>query len=442
MSRPGDEVLSDPLYVVPLDTPPDSTVSLPGSKSITNRALVCAALADGRSMISGALLSDDTAAMLSCLAELGITSTVEPDAAGGPQIRVQGADGPPEVTGAVLEPRMSGTTSRFVAPLCVLADTTILLDGAPSLRARPMGDLWEALEHLGAEISSLGTDGCLPVELKGGRRGIRGREVEVAGDVSSQFLSGLLLAAPVMPHGLSVAVRSELVSRPYVEMTLAVMEMFGATVERGDGLRRITVAPGGYRASDVVVEPDASAASYLFALAAAGGGRIRVDGLSSTSLQGDLAFVDVLERMGAEVHRGGDHTEVMGTGSLRGIAADMADISDTAQTLAAIAVLADGPTTVSGIGFVRAKETDRIAAVVAELRRLGVRAEENPDGFVVHPGRPEPAVVQTYDDHRMAMSFAVLGLLASGVSIADPGCVAKTFPDFWAVVDSLRVRNP
>jgi 3-phosphoshikimate 1-carboxyvinyltransferase len=435
-------VLPDPFEIVPLSSPPHSTVQLPGSKSITNRALVCAALADGESLIRGALVSDDTSAMLDCLGALGISCEVAEGVGGGPQIAVRGADGAPSVTGAVLDARMSGTTSRFLAPLCVLGPATVVLDGAPSLRTRPMGDLWDALEALGAEVSQLGDEGCLPVELKGGSRGVRGGEIEVSGDVSSQFLSGLLLAAPVMPKGLSVVVRTELVSRPYVEMTLSVMEAFGAKVDRGEGLRSITVAPGGYEGRDFVVEPDASAASYFFALAAASGGHVRIDGLSPGSLQGDVAFVDVLESMGATVHRGPDHIEVVGTGSLAGVSVDMADISDTAQTLAAIAVVANGPTTVSGIGFVRAKETDRIAAVVAELQRLGLEAEERSDGFVVRPGRPEPAVVRTYDDHRMAMSFAVLGLVAPGVSIADPGCVAKTFPGFWDVVDGLRASNP
>jgi len=434
--------LSDPMAIEPLSEPPDATVDLPGSKSITNRALVCAALAEGTSTLRGVLLSDDTEAMLGCLHELGIRAVVERDGSGQPTVQVWGGDGPSTVEGAVLDARLSGTTSRFVAPLSVLGPANVVLDGAPSLRARPMGDLWDALDALDVEIEDLGEPGHLPVQMHSGRGGLRGGRVAVRGDASSQFLSGLLLAAPAMRKGLEVELTSELVSVPYVQMTLAVMESFGARVTAGPDMAGIRVEPGGYEARDLSIEPDASAASYFFALAAATGARVRVEGLGSASLQGDVAFVDILEQMGAEVRRDADSVEVRGTGCLTGITVDMAHISDTAQTLAAIAPLADGPTSVTGIGFIRGKETDRIAAVVTELRRLGIEATEDPDGFTVHPGAVSPAVVQTYDDHRMAMSFAVLGLAVPGVSIADPGCVAKTFPGFWRVVDGLRRPTP
>jgi 3-phosphoshikimate 1-carboxyvinyltransferase len=227
-------------------------------------------------------------------------------------------------------------------------------------------------------------------------------------------------------------------------LTIEVMRSFGAEVQTHDTdgrLERIEVAPRRYAPCDFSVEPDASSASYFFALAAATGGRVRVDGLGSNSLQGDLGFTTVLASMGAEVRCVTDHTEVQGTGRLAGVEVDMVDISDTAPTLAAIAPLAASPTTVTGIGFARGKETDRIAAVVAELSRLGIAAAETSDGFVVSPGRITPGVVRTYDDHRMAMSFAVLGLASGGVSIADPGCVAKTFPGFWTAVDRLRAAS-
>ncbi|MCB0952200.1 MAG: 3-phosphoshikimate 1-carboxyvinyltransferase, partial [Microthrixaceae bacterium] len=265
-----------------------------------------------------------------------------------------------------------------------------------------------------------------------------GGRLRMRADVSSQFLSALLLAAPAMGSGLEVELEGPLVSRPYVAMTIAVMESFGAVVDSNDDLSRITVAGTGYVAcEDFEVEPDASAASYFFALAAVTGGRVRVEGLGSDSLQGDLAFTDVLAAMGAEVECSSAFTEVRGTGALHGVELDMVDISDTSPTLAAIAPLADSPTTVTGIGFVRGKETDRISSVVTELRRIGIDAEELSDGFVVHPGAPNGAVVQTYDDHRMAMSFAILGLAAGNLSIADPGCVAKTFPGFWDTVARL-----
>jgi 3-phosphoshikimate 1-carboxyvinyltransferase len=233
-----------------------------------------------------------------------------------------------------------------------------------------------------------------------------------------------------------VEVTTPLVSAPYVTMTAAVMKAFGVEVARdGDAW---VVPEARYRATDYVIEPDASAASYFFAAAVLGGGRVTVPGLGRGSVQGDLAFVDVLERMGATVERLDDRTTVAAGVRLTGVDVDLSALSDTAQTLAAVAVFADTPTRVSGIGFVRGKETDRLAAVVRELRRVGVQAEETADGFVVRPGTPRPAVVETYDDHRMAMSFALLGLRVPGIAIADPGCVAKTFPGFWDALDGLR----
>jgi 3-phosphoshikimate 1-carboxyvinyltransferase len=256
--------------------------------------------------------------------------------------------------------------------------------------------------------------------------------------VSSQFLSGLLLAGPRWPGGLRVRVTSALVSEPYAEMTRSVMAAFGAASERhGDTW---AVPPGAYGGRHYLVEPDASAASYFFAAAAITGGRVRVEGLGPSSSQGDLGFVDLLEAMGAGVerHQGWVQVRGPGPGGLKGIDVDLAERSDVAQTLAAVAVVAAGPTTVRGIGFVRGKETDRIGAVVTELRRLGIDASEHADGFTVRPGRPRPGRVRTYDDHRMAMSFALLGLVHPGIEIEDPGCVAKTFPGFWDALDGLR----
>jgi len=427
--------LSDPLVVAPFTGPVYAVVRPPGSKSLTNRALVTAALADGRSVLEGALRADDTAAMVRCLRALG-AGIVEADE--GQTLTVDGVDGRPPVEGALLDARLSGTTSRFLAPVACLADATVVLDGGEPLRRRPMADLLDALEVLGASVEPLGDPGCLPVQLVA--RGLAGGTVEVAGDVSSQFLSGLMLAGPCMRRGLVVELTTGLVSRPYVEMTAAVMRSFGAEVEVGD--RVVNVRAGGYRPVEhYVVEPDASAASYWFALAAVTGGRVRVEGLGSGSSQGDLRFADLLAQMGAAVEITRTHTEVRGTGVLHGIDVDMADCSDTAQTLAAVAAYADGPTRVTGIGFIRGKETDRVAAVVTELQRLGVGASENTDGFTVHPGRPRGGVVQTYDDHRMAMSFAVLAAGADPsdpVQVADPGCVAKTYPGFWDDLAQVR----
>ncbi len=416
----------------PLARPPDTEVVVPGSKSLTNRALVVAGLAAGRSTLTGVLDADDTRAMLAGLEALGVGIERSTD---GTTVTVDGVEGAPPVADARIDARLSGTTARFLAPVLARVAGTSHLDGLPPFRRRPMGPSIAALRSLGCTVTEHGTPGHLPITVTGGP--VAGGEVAVAGEVSSQFLSGLLLAGPAFPDGLTVRVTTPLVSVPYVEMTVEVLRWFGAEVHRPDAATFV-VAGGGTRGAQLAIEPDASAASYLLAAAAITGGRVRVPGLTPASSQGDAGFAAVLARMGAEVvvdHRG---TEVRGTGRLRGIEVDLGAMSDTAQTLAAVAVFAEGPTRITGIGFIRAKETDRIAAVVTELRRLGIDAREEEDGLVVHPGRPSPGVVATYDDHRMAMSFALLGLVVPGIAIADPGCVAKTFPTYFEVLEQLR----
>lgn len=428
--RPGG--YPDELFVEPLATAVDADVHLPGSKSITNRALVCAGLATGESHLLGALFADDTEAMLGGLHELGVGLVLDRE---GSRVDVRGVGGVPPTSGALVDARLSGTTSRFLLPVAALSRATVVVDGDAPLRDRPMADLLDALDSLGARIDALGKPGRLPVRLEAD--GLLGGEVGVRGDVSSQFLSGLLLAAPCMEEGLRVRIEGHLVSVPYVRMTLGVMESFGASWTWDE--HQISVRPGGYRPVDgYSIEPDASAASYFFAAAAMTGGRVRVDGLSRSALQGDVAFVDALEAMGARVESGADHIQVSGVGALSGIDVDFADISDTAQTLAVVAPFATSATTIRGVGFIRGKETDRIAALVTELRRCGVEAEELDDGIRVHPGQPRRATVQTYQDHRMAMSFALLGLRGEGITISDPGCVSKTFPDFWEVLQTVR----
>ena len=424
------------MRIEPLRSPPDVTIEVPGSKSLTNRALVTAALADGTSQLHRVLLADDTEAMLHALRTVGIQIALDPEEE---RASVGGVGGRFPVTTATVDVRLSGTTARFLAPVLALGHGSYVLDAAPPFRARPMRPLFDALRRLGTSVLPLEVDGHLPARIDAA--GLRGGSVEVRGDVSSQFLSGLLLAAPCTDEGLRITLTSPLVSTPYVDLTIATMAAFGATVER-PAADRFVVPASGYRATGYRIEPDASAASYFFAAAAITGGRVQVSGLTADALQGDVGFVDVLERMGAQVWRHDRGIEVRGTGTLHGVEVDLGELSDTAQTLAAVAVFADGPTRVTGIGFIRGKETDRIRAVVTELRRCGVHAEEEPDGFVVHPGVPRPTLVRTYDDHRMAMSFALLGLVAPGIVIADPGCVAKTFPTYFRVLEQLRGRRP
>jgi 3-phosphoshikimate 1-carboxyvinyltransferase len=428
--------VTDALLIAPLDAPPDATVRVPGSKSITNRALVCAALAEGRSTLRGALLADDTEAMLEGLRALGVdVSWSATGASNTVTIEVAGCGGRLPVAEALVRARLSGTTARFITPFAAAAGTgAYVVDGAPPLRARPMGPMIDALRTVGSTVQELGEPGRLPISVTGRAPG---GSIAVPGHISSQFLSGLLLAGPAFAEGIEISIATQLVSAPYVDLTRSVMSSFGVDiVERPR--RDYAVPPSRYRAAEYRVEPDASAASYFFAAAAITGGRVRVDGLGGAALQGDARFVDVLEQMGAEVIRADDSTEVRGTGALRGVSVDLRDLSDTAQTLAAVAVFADSPTTVTGIGFIRRKETDRIGAVVRELQRLGIEATEDDDGFTIAPGTPHAGRVDTYDDHRMAMSFALLGLRVPGIEIADPSCVDKTYPAYFADLDQLR----
>jgi 3-phosphoshikimate 1-carboxyvinyltransferase len=303
------------------------------------------------------------------------------------------------------------------------------------MHKRPIQPLLDAMGALGARATSVRGNGCPPVRVEG--RGLEGGTARMPGGVSSQYFSALLMVGPHARRGITLEVEGDLVSKPYLDVTIQAIQAFGGSARR-DGYARFEVVPGAYRATDYDVEPDASAASYFFAAAAVTRGRVVVPGLGSRSLQGDLDFVRLLERMGCRVRQTETETELEGPGELRGIEADMSNLSDTAQTLAAVAPFARGPTRVTGIGFIRRKETNRVAAVVAELNRLGIRAEEETDGFVVHPGVPKPARIETYDDHRMAMSFAVIGLAAPGIEILDPGCVSKTFPDFFETLEKLR----
>ena len=426
------EPVSADLPITPLDAPPDAVVRLPGSKSITNRALVCAALASGETTLAGALFADDTEAMTEAVRSLGADVSCHPEEA---LVRVRGTDGTVGASGGtVIDARMSGTTGRFLAPVAALSQHQVTIDGHAQLRARPFGDLVDALRGLGVAVDSPSGGDGLPLRVRGP---LRSGEATVAADRSSQFLSGLMLAGPLVPGGLTLRVDGRAVSRSYVEMTAAVMRSFGAVVELASDAVRVE---GGRYSSPgrFVVEPDASSASYFWAAAAVTGGTVRVDGLGADSIQGDARFAWLLEAMGASVATADGCTQVTG-GALRGIDVDLCDMSDTAPTLAVVASLADSPTTVEGIGFVRGKESDRIAAVVTELRRCGVHARELADGFAVEPGAAlAGARIRTYDDHRVAMAFAVLGLVVPGIRIENPGCVAKTFPGFFAVLHGLR----
>lgn len=429
----SDPQLPDPLPIEPFLSPIDADVVVPGSKSITNRALVLASLAQGTSTLRGALVADDTEAMAAAMRSLGAEIDLDPVLT-----TVVGCGGRWQPGPATIDARLSGTTARFVLPLLTLGDGPYVLDGEQPLRDRPMGPTIEALRRLGADLDDSRSPGHLPVVVSGAS--VRGAGIAVDGETSSQFASGLLLAGASMPGGVTVDLTGSVVSRPYLDMTIEVLRSFG--VEAGaEGDRRLWVRPGPVQATDYRVEPDASTASYFLAAAVIAGGRVRVEGLGSESLQGDVALAEVLGQMGAEVTIADDFVEVRGTGRIDGVDVDLTDLPDMSQTVAAVAVFASGPTTVRGVEVIRGHETDRIRATVTEMNRCGISAEEFSDGFTIHPGTPQPTVVQTYRDHRMAMSFSLLGLRAPGIQIADPGCVAKTFPGYFAALERLRMPH-
>ncbi len=429
------------------------SVRPPGSKSITNRALVCAALAEGESTLTGALDSDDTRVMVEALRRLGVHIDWDQSAATvriiGPwppsgERPASGGRKPPDSTAvpaaldrptAPLELYVgnSGTTVRFLTAMLTVGHGLFRLDGSPRMRERPIQDLLDALRQLGADVTSeLGT-GCPPVVVRA--NGLEGGTAQVRGDISSQFLSGLLLAAPYSREDVRIRAKGTLVSEPYVDMTLTVMAGFGVRAEQ-DGPDHFFLHPSKYRGKEYAIEPDASAASYFFAAAAITGGRITVEGLSRSSLQGDVAFVNVLKRMGCRADYQSSSITLHGA-PLRGIDVDMNAISDTVQTLAAVALFADEPTTITGVAHIRHKETDRIGNLATELRKLGATVDELSDGLRITPGPPRGATIETYDDHRMAMSLALVGLRVPGVVIKDPGCVSKTYPGFFDDLASL-----
>jgi 3-phosphoshikimate 1-carboxyvinyltransferase len=413
-----------------------ATIRPPGSKSITNRALVCAALAEGESTLLGALDSEDTRVMIGALRQLGIAVEHDPQSA---TIRLNGCGGRFPSPSANLYVANSGTTVRFLTAMLALGQGEFRLDGTTRMRERPIQDLLDALGQLGADAVSGLNNGCPPVVVHA--NGLPGGRATVAGSISSQFLSGLLMAAPYAQSPVELVVDGELVSKPYIDMTLAVMKAFGVSLPtEAKTLCRFSIAaPQHYTAQRYAIEPDASAASYFFAAAAITQGEITVEGLSRSSIQGDVAFCECLRQMGCIVEYGNDRVTVIGR-PLHGITTDMNAISDTVQTLAAVALFADGPTIVRNIGHIRHKETDRITALATELRKFGANVEEREDGLAITPVtlRGKPVAIDTYDDHRMAMSMALVGLAVSGVTIRNPRCTAKTYPRFFEDLESLE----
>ena len=436
---PTPRAVPDPL---PIRTtgPVRAEIRVPGSKSITNRALAIAALADGTTELSGALIAEDRDVMVEGLRNLGIVVEGSPR---DETLVIHGQGGRIPSSSASLDLRLSGTAIRFLAAIAALGSGTYRLDGTHRMRERPIQDLLEALQGLGVEAKDdLGT-GCPPVTIHG--QGLRGGSVVMAGKRSSQFLSALLMAAPAAQGPIAIEVQGGLASKPFIDMTLHVMEEFGVEVKR-DAYAHFEVAPATYQARRFAIEADAMAAGYFWAAAAVTGGSVRTPGIGTSSVQGDRRLLEVLEAMGCTVEVTEASTTVTGppAGQLRGGTFNLNDMSDQAQTLAVCGLFADEPVHIEDVWNLRIKETDRLHALSQELQRLGAEVEEHDASITVHPLKPErlreATEVRTYGDHRMAMAFAIAGLRIPGVSLRDPGCVAKTYPAFFE--DWARLYGP
>ena len=466
-----------------VSSPLDAVVHLPGSKSITNRALVVAALADGHSILSNALLAEDTWLMVEALRALGISMTVDENER---LIEVTGCGGHIPESEAQLFCGNSGTTIRFCTALAALGQGRFELDGIARMRQRPIGGLVTALQSLGAAVEYLGQEGYPPLVVHA--RGLRSGEAFFDSPQSSQMVSALLLVAPCARGDVLIEIGGHMPSAPYLRTTAAVMERFGVSVlsrlpdpsrdhreprtsvradsrmpdpsrdrqgavasdapaDAANAIRFIIEAPQRYRGATYSIEPDASNATYFLAAPAVAGGRVTVDALGTQSIQGDARFVDVLEAMGCRVVCEPSRLTVHAPadGRLRGIDVDLNDMPDTVPTLAVLSVFADGPTSIRNVASLRVKETDRIAALACELQKLGATIQEAPDGLTIVPPGPRasdppatsPPLIDTYNDHRMAMSFALAGLRIAGLRINEPECVAKTFPEFLPTFERM-----
>lgn len=426
--------MSAPRPIAPVFMPLDADVVVPGSKSIANRALVCSLLAHGSSELHGMAPGDDSVAMLEAVEQLGgavehIDQTT---------VRIDGVSGYLRPLRHVLDAGLAGTTSRFLTAVAALGHEPITIDGDAPLRRRPMAPLHRALASLGAHVEA-SPSGHLPVVVTGPASG---GVVALPGDVSSQYVTALMLIGPLLANGLVIDLTSPLVSRPYVTMTAAVMAGFGVPdVAIGDD--RVVVPPGRYQGTQYRIEPDASSASYPLAAAAITGGRVRIAGLHRTSLQGDAVFLDLLTAMGVAVTETPNGIAVDARGVvLRGLPhVDLRDASDLVPTVAVLAAYADCPTHIDGVGFIRAKESDRLGDLAVELARFGIAATPGPDGITIDPPRrhgrhPVGARVDTHHDHRLAMAFALVGLTTPGVEIADPEVVSKSWPGYFEAFDS------
>lgn len=421
-----------------LNQPVDWLVEVPGSKSMTNRALLMAALADGTTTLKGVLFSDDSRNFLGSLQSLGFAVDIDEHAK---VVTVAGFNGRIPVNEGEIYVGSAGTAARFLTAMLAMAEGTFVVNASQQMKKRPMKPLFDVLERMGAEIICLEEDGFLPIRIKGiGGRLPADEMCRLKLDISksTQFLSALMLISPMVKQGLQIEIISERKDGSYIRITRKMMEQFGAKADF-DGSCYTMCSDNSYTPGCYQIEPDVSAACYFYAAAALTGGRTIVKNVTWACMQGDLKFIRLLGEMGCNVSETPDGIEVQGApeGKLKGLTVDMKDFSDQTMTLAAMAPYADGIVRIENIGHIRLQESDRIHAIATELSRLGIRCDEEQDAVTIYPGEPKPAVVQTYDDHRMAMAFALTGLRTEGIEIADPMCCRKTFETYFEVLDRL-----
>lgn len=417
----------------------DAEVYIPGSKSYTNRALILASIAEGQSFLKSPSFSDDSRALSAALKLLGVKIIEEADV-----WTLTGCAGKFQPYHGEINVGPAGTSMRFLLSVCAATEgVEIILSGSERMHSRPISDLVDALKTLGADIEYAGKKGCPPLRIRGKK--LKGGEVKIAGNVSSQFFSSLLMAAALLDGELVINVVGEQISKSYIDMTLDSMRVFGYQVENQDYKKYIVSSKSRIKGQAYQIEGDASGASYLWGLAAVAGGRVKVMNVNPASAQGDIRFPQILKEMGCKVSEG--HTdgvgwiEVGGASALKGVSVDMELMPDTAQTLSVIAATAKSSTSIRGLSTLKVKETDRLLALKIELAKLGISSEITDDSICIHPGSIGKANIATYEDHRMAMSFAILAAKFPGIRIEEPQVVTKSFPDFWEKLNRLGIRS-
>ena len=420
--------------VAPASGPVTAKITVPGSKSLSNRALILAAFAEGRSVLTGLLKSDDTWWCADALKRLGASVAFD-----GETCTVTGIGRTRPVPSGRLHVGSAGTAARFLPGLIAAGDAgEWTITSSKQMARRPVGPLFDALRHGGGEIAALENENCYPIRLKGAT--FRGGRLDMDGNVSSQFISGLLMAGAQAPNGLDLHVTSSIVQADYVRMTIDAINHFGVDVAVNEAFNRFSINPTAYRGKDMLVEADASTATYFAALAAVTGGDVTLANIGQHTRQPDFGFIDILERLGCTIEKGDGWTRIRANGPLKGgFTIDMKPLSDATLTLAVLAPFADAPITITNVAHIRHHESDRISAICTELTRAGITVQERRDGLTIHPGKPHFATHETYEDHRVAMSLAVLGAGGAGVKLKDPGCVSKTCPSFFDDIAKLGI---